>query len=109
MNRDPLDDFVRSAAPPADVTTERVDDLITRVMARLDQQPARPRRRTWLAIGWTLGSPQPRHVLPRYALPIAVAAVLGGLVGAVLPTAKDEQPPLFSLISDTTALQPLGF
>ena len=94
MKTDPLDDLVRAALPPVEVTPERVDRLIGAVMLRLDRQP---RSVGWLAM-----------LLPvsRFALPMAAAAALGMLVGTDL-----NQPEPLSLFSTTflsTTFSPEG-
>ncbi|PKU24371.1 hypothetical protein [Telmatospirillum siberiense] len=104
MKADPLDNFVNSAAPPVKIADSRVHDLTTAVQMRIDHLPSTGR----------IAFPPPSmpSVLPRYALPMATAALLGVLLGsAVLPQreAMAQRPPLLSLISATAPSQPLGF
>lgn len=101
---DPLDTFMRSAAPPPDLTDDRVQVMVAGVFARLDQEP--PMRRPRSALRWIFLAPR-----PRYAVQMATAALLGVLLGAALPQKEEtvQQPPLVALISASTPSQPLGF
>jgi hypothetical protein len=101
---DPLDTFLSSASPPPDLTDERVQVMMAGVFARLDQAP--PPRRPRSAVWRIFLAP-----LPRYAVQMATAALLGVLLGAALPQKEEtvQQPPLVALISASTPSQPLGF
>ncbi|MDR3436344.1 hypothetical protein [Telmatospirillum sp.] len=103
MSGDPLDTFMRSASLPADIADDRVQAMMNGVLARLDQLPP-VRRHTAF---WRFLSPP----LPRYAVQMATAALLGILLGAALPQKEEtvQQPPLVSLISASAPSQPLGF
>jgi hypothetical protein len=103
MTADPLDAFLRSAAPPANPSDERVQDMMAGVMARLDQQPP---ARSWGSVWRVLFAP-----VPRYTVQMATAALLGVLLGAALPQKEEtvQQVPLVSLISASAPSQPLGF
>lgn len=78
MSPDPIDEFIRSSTPPADIPTERVERMIDGVMARLDAGSARPPR----AAIWG-------RLFGAYAAPIAAAALLGVFVGHALAPGGD--------------------
>lgn len=104
MIEDPLDAFMRSAAPSSDLSDRRVQTMIAGVMARLDRpQHKRP---SWTAAWWILRTP-----LPRYAVQMLTAALFGVLFGSAIPKSDDrgQQQPLVSLISASAPSQPLGF
>lgn len=73
---DDLDDIMRRLAPPVEVSPERAERVMTRVMARLDGRgmaaASRPSFGEWLA---------GLMPLSRFALPMAAAALLGIVVG----------------------------
>ena len=95
MKSDPLDDLVRAAFPPVEVTPERVDQLIGAVMLRLDRSA--PRSVGWLAM-----------LLPvsRFALPMVAAALIGAVVGTDLN--RPEPLSLFSASFLSTTFSPEG-
>lgn len=78
---DDLDDIMRRLAPPMEVSPERAERVMNRVMAGLDDRsmaaPSRPSFREWLA---------GLMPLSRFALPMAAAALLGIVVGHDLRT-----------------------
>jgi hypothetical protein len=93
-----LDAFVKTNDPAATVDDVRAARLVDRVVGRLGRQVEEPVR---------LGD-RVRHLLTvkglvyRYVIPAATAAVLGGLVGADLPTysaRQTDQWPVVTLIS----------
>lgn len=81
---DPLDDFLRRAAPPVRVSGDRLDRLIGATLARApERRPAPPcRRATWA------------DMLFRWALPLATAGILGVMVGQDLAPAETAPAPL---------------
>jgi len=81
MTHDPLDDFVRGAFPPVEVSPDRIHRLVGGAMARLDEA-----RRPW---DWTVWR-ELLAPLTRFALPMAAAALLGIVVGERL----DQGDPL---------------
>ena len=104
MIDDPLDAFVRSAAPSPDISDRRVQSMIGGVMTRLDQPLQKAP--SWTAAWWVLQTP-----LPRYAVQMLTAALFGVLFGSTFPQSDDtgQQQPLVSLISASAPSQPLGF
>lgn len=104
MSVDPLDSFVKSAAPPVEISDERVHALTSAVQMLI--VPPRPRH-------GILSRRQPPipPALPRYALPMVTAALLGVLLGSTLQPRDEARQslPLVSLISASTPSQPLGF
>lgn len=104
-----LDDFIRSTLPSPEISAARMQDLTSAVFARIDRAPAR-RSRWWSIPRWP--------VLRRYALPMVLAAIFGGLVGAELPDTESTttttvsttgEAPLSLLITASRPSQPLGF
>jgi hypothetical protein len=87
MSADDLDRLVRGAMPPAKVTEDRAARVMAGVMARLDQGCVRRPRRPFLALlaGRLAGLPS----LPRFAVPMAAAALLGIVVGQGLRPAEN--------------------
>jgi hypothetical protein len=105
MNPDALDDFVRGSLLSEEVAPQRVDRLVATVMARLDlveQRQAAPdwsqRCRAWAA-GWRT------MLVPagRFAIPMAVAVLLGVMVGNQFQ-AQDTSIHVGDLLS-TTSIQ----
>ncbi|MDR3440222.1 hypothetical protein [Telmatospirillum sp.] len=102
-----LDDFVRSSLPPIDLSAARLSQLTTSVFAEIDRTPVgrpefRPTAMFWQCL---------RGAFPRYAIPMVLAAIFGGLLGASLPQADKtvSQTPLSTLLTASAPSQPLGF
>jgi hypothetical protein len=102
MTADPLERFMRSGSPSIDLSDDRVQTMICGVLSQLDQ----PQKGPWITLRRLL-SP----LLPRYVFQMAMAALLGGLLGTALPQRIEpvQHPPLVSLISASLPSQPLGF
>jgi len=98
MSADDLDRFMRRARPPAEVSDERAARVVAGVMARLEAGPsARPT--AWAALGgWLAGLAS----LPRFAVPMAAAAVLGVVVGQSLRPA-DHAAVIEQLFATSTS------
>lgn len=88
-----LDNFVRSALPPVEVSDRRLDRLSHAVLARLDRPAPWRRLVDWL--------PSP---VGRYALPMATAAMLGLMVGRHLAPPEPLFPAQSLLASSSTVL-----
>jgi hypothetical protein len=101
---DEFDAMIRSSFPPVAPSPERVDRVIGSVLATIEARTPRPDQ---TVPPWAIAA----MPLPRYAMAMAIAAVLGSLCGVLLPNASKvaDQPPLLSLITISTATKPLGF
>jgi hypothetical protein len=92
---------MRRAVAPPEITPARLQGLTSAVFARIDRLPAA--RPWWRRPAWP--------VFSRYALTMVVAALCGGLVGAVLPNTETTtgEAPLSVLITASSPSHPLGF
>lgn len=90
---DPLDTFLRRAAPPVRVSDDRLDRLISATLARApERRPAPPSRRA----AWA-------DMLFRWALPLATAGILGVMVGQNM-TPAESAPASLPLLSTSFVL-----
>ncbi|MBI3445044.1 MAG: hypothetical protein HY055_06725 [Magnetospirillum sp.] len=88
MSNDDLDDLMRNLVPPMIVTPDRAARVMESVLIRLDQCPqAQPQSQSWggALLAWLAGLVP----VPRYAMPMAAAALLGIVVSQGLQPAED--------------------
>jgi hypothetical protein len=88
---DMLDHFIRTTIPRVEVSSDRLDRLISATLARP------PQRLTWAHILLAWG-PQ---LVRRYALPMATAAILGLVVGRYAVPADRAAPTGLYFTSST--------
>ena len=111
MNKEEFDKIISGALPPVSITDERLDNFIDTVLDRAAAEPrgaTAKQGRAWEV--WTTGR-WPTHWRPlvpalRFAVPLAVAAVLGITLGGQY---EDDWPVAqFSTLYLSTTLVPVG-
>ena len=107
MNKEEFDKIISGAMPPVAITDERLDHFIDTVLARAAMEPRKgavKQRWTWkIRAGgrWPVLAPT-----LRFALPLAVAVVLGITLGGQYE--EDWPVAQFSTLYLSTTLVPVG-
>jgi hypothetical protein len=103
MNKEEFDKIISGAMPPVTITDERLDNFIDAVLDRAALEPREGQKTKKPA--WRRSWPTLVPAL-RFAVPLAVAAVLGITVGGQL---EEEQPVAqFTSLYLSTMLAPVG-
>ncbi|GEM_PF-5214724 len=107
MNKEEFDKIISGALPPVSITDERLDNFIDTVLDRAAAEPrgaTAKQGRTWNV--WTIGRWPTLAPALRFAVPLAVAVVLGITVGGQY---EDDWPVAqFSTLYLSTTLVPVG-
>ncbi|HMA51030.1 MAG TPA: hypothetical protein VKP60_14830 [Magnetospirillaceae bacterium] len=107
MNKEEFDKIISGAMPPVAITDERLDHFIDAVLDRAAQEPRKgltKQGRTWKV--WTGGRWPTLVPALRFALPLAVAVVLGITLGGQYE--EDWPVAQFSTLYLSTTLVPVG-
>ena len=102
MNKEEFDKIISGALPPVTITDERLDNFIDTVLDRAATEP----RRNAAKRAWTWSWPTLAPVALRFALPLAVAVVLGITVSGRYE--EDWPVAQFSTLYLSTTLVPVG-
>ncbi len=100
MNEEEFDKMIRGAMPPVTITDERLDRFIDAVLDKTASHPQR-RQRIWPSLRWPVLVP-----VLRFAVPMAVAVMLGITVGQRYD--NDWPVAQFSTLYLSTTLIPVG-
>jgi hypothetical protein len=107
MNQEEFDKIISGAMPPVTITDERLDNFIDTVLDRAATEPrlgSVTQGRTWKV--WTPGRWPTLAPALRFAVPLAVAVVLGITLGGQY---EDDWPVAqFSTLYLSTTLVPVG-
>ena len=107
MNKEEFDKIISGAMPPVTITDERLDNFIDATLARAALEPRKaPRKHGWSLRAVTGGRWPTLAPTLRFALPMAVAVVLGITLGGQYE--EDLPVAQFSTLYLSTTLVPVG-
>jgi hypothetical protein len=106
MNQEEFDKIISGAVPPVIITDVRLDNFIDAVLDKAASHPKNPSQHSWTLRDWFGGRWPTLAPVMRFALPMAVAVVLGITLGGQF---EEEWPVAqFSSLYLSTTLVPVG-